>query len=137
MTKEFKLHEMLQRDTIEIAKLSLSNLQLMNDSNYPWFILVPRVTAVVDVYQLSESEQIQYLIESSQLSKILMELYQGKKMNIAALGNMCPQLHIHHIVRFENDIAWPNPVWGAFPAKPYSDDEITEIKKTVLKLLSD
>ena len=128
----FELHEMLTRDCIELVDLPLSKLLLMNDAQYPWFILVPRVANVRDIYQLDWHLQQQFLNESSLLSEVLMETFKGEKMNVAALGNICPQLHVHHIVRFKEDAAWPNPVWGAFPTKPYAEAEITAIKERVL-----
>ncbi|WP_448214292.1 HIT domain-containing protein [Colwellia sp. MEBiC06753] len=128
----FQLHELLVRDCIELIDLPLSKLLLMNDANYPWFVLVPRVDSVQDIYQMDWQQQQQFLNESSMLSEVLMTAFQGDKMNVAALGNVCPQLHIHHIVRFKNDIAWPKPIWGEHPLKPYSADEIAALKAQVL-----
>jgi len=136
MPDTFKLHEFLQRDAIELVDLPLSTLLLMNDSNYPWFVLVPRVDNIQDIYQLDWQQQQQFLNESSMLSEILMQLYQGTKMNVAALGNICPQLHVHHIVRFADDIAWPKPVWGEVAMKPYTDGELAQLKDKVLPALS-
>ncbi len=136
MSDTFQLHEFLQRDAIELVDLPLSTLLLMNDSNYPWFVLVPRVDNVQDIYQLDWQQQQQFLNESSLLSEILMQLYQGTKMNVAALGNICPQLHVHHIVRFADDIAWPKPVWGEVAMKAYSDNELMQVKDKVLPALA-
>ena len=136
MTTEFILHEMLQRDCIELLDLPLCKLLLMNDNQYPWFILVPRVIEAVDLYQLPWHQQQQFLNESSMLSEVLMQVFKGKKMNVAALGNVCSQLHVHHIVRFENDIAWPKPVWGLNPTAPYNDEEIEAIKAKLLPALN-
>jgi len=136
MPDTFKLHEFLKRDAIELVDFPLSTLLLMNDSNYPWFVLVPRVENIQDIYQLDWQQQQQFLNESSLLSEILIQLYQGTKMNVAALGNICPQLHVHHIVRFSDDIAWPKPVWGEFAMKPYTDSELTQLKDKVLPALS-
>lgn len=135
MSDTFQLHELLQRDAIELLALPLSTLLLMNDSNYPWFVLVPRVDNIQDIYQLDWEQQQQFLNESSLLSEILMQLFTGTKMNVAALGNMCPQLHVHHIVRYVDDIAWPKPVWGEFAMKPYTDIEIANLKEKVLPAL--
>jgi diadenosine tetraphosphate (Ap4A) HIT family hydrolase len=136
MSDTFQLHEFLQRDAIELVDLPLSTLLLMNDSNYPWFVLVPRVDNVQDIYQLDWQQQQQFLNESSLLSEILMQLYQGTKMNVAALGNICPQLHVHHIVRFADDIAWPKPVWGEVAMKAYSDNQLMQVKDKVLPALA-
>ena len=135
MSDTFQLHELLQRDAIELLALPLSTLLLMNDSNYPWFVLVPRVDNIQDIYQLDWEQQQQFLNESSLLSEILMQLFTGTKMNVAALGNMCPQLHVHHIVRYVDDIAWPKPVWGEFPMKAYTDIELANLKEKVLPAL--
>jgi diadenosine tetraphosphate (Ap4A) HIT family hydrolase len=137
MSDTFQLHELLQRDAIELLALPLSTLLLMNDSNYPWFVLVPRVDNIQDIYQLDWEQQQQFLNESSLLSEILMQLFNGTKMNVAALGNVCPQLHVHHIVRFADDIAWPKPVWGEFAMKAYSDDELNNLKEKVLPALAE
>lgn len=128
MTTEFKLHELLQRDGIVLSDLPLSQLLVMNDSQYPWFVLVPRVEGVQDVYQMDWQQQQQFLNESSLLSELLMQLFNGDKMNVAALGNVCPQLHIHHIVRFKTDKAWPKPIWGESPMVNYTEQELDELK---------
>lgn len=135
MSDTFQLHELLQRDAIELLALPLSTLLLMNDSNYPWFVLVPRVDNIQDIYQLDWEQQQQFLNESSLLSEILMQLFNGTKMNVAALGNVCPQLHVHHIVRFSDDIAWPKPVWGEFAMKAYTETELKNLKEKVLPAL--
>lgn len=133
---DFILHPMLTNDTITLAELPLSRLLLSNDKQYPWFILVPRVNDIQDIYQLEWQDQLQFLNESSLLSELLMQVFQGDKMNVAALGNVCPQLHVHHIVRFKTDAAWPAPVWGKLPAIKYSVEEIEEIKTTIIPLLN-
>ena len=135
MSDTFQLHDLLKRDAISLVDLPLSSLLLMNDSNYPWFVLVPRVDNIQDIYQLDWQQQQQFLNESSLLSEILMQLFEGTKMNVAALGNMCPQLHVHHIVRYANDIAWPKPVWGEFAMKAYTDSELDDLKDKVLPAL--
>ena len=136
MSNTFQLHALLKRDAIELLELPLSTLLLMNDSNYPWFVLVPRVDDIQDIYQLDWQQQQQFLNESSLLSEILMQLFNGTKMNVAALGNICPQLHVHHIVRFADDIAWPKPVWGEFAMKAYTDSELTLLKEKVMPALT-
>jgi diadenosine tetraphosphate (Ap4A) HIT family hydrolase len=136
MSDTFQIHEMLQRDAIKLLELPLSTLLLMNDSNYPWFVLVPRVENIQDIYQLDWQQQQQFLNESSLLSEVLMQLFNGTKMNVAALGNVCPQLHVHHIVRFADDISWPKPVWGEFAMKAYSEGELQLLKEKVLPALA-
>jgi diadenosine tetraphosphate (Ap4A) HIT family hydrolase len=84
---------------------------------------VPEVTAVSELYQLNQTQQAQFMAESCYLAEQLADLFKADKMNIASIGNIVPQLHIHHIVRYQTDAAWPAPVWGKFPAVPYSDTQ--------------
>ena len=125
----FHLHPRLQADTIEIGCFTLSRLLLMNDSQYPWFILVPMREELTEIYQLSEQDQALLQRESSHLAKALAGIYHADKMNIASIGNIVSQLHVHHVVRYKKDIAWPAPVWGKFEAVPYTDVQIAEIRE--------
>ena len=134
MTKEFELHTDLQRDGIEIADLPLCKLLLCNDSQYPWFIMVPRRAGIKDIYEMDWNDQLQFLNESSAVSEILMQCFNGEKMNVAALGNMTPQLHIHHIVRFKDDPSWPKPIWGQLALVPYSEEQLQSIKSKLLPM---
>ncbi|WP_372760108.1 HIT domain-containing protein [Pseudoalteromonas sp.] len=127
-TPGFELAPELQRDCIELADWPLCKVLLMNDSQYPWFILVPRQANLTEIIDLSDEQQIVYLTESAKLSKLLMSVFTPDKLNVAALGNMVPQLHIHHIVRYKTDAAWPAPVWGKFPAIAYTDEQIAQLK---------
>lgn len=120
----FELASELKRDCIEIADWSLCKVLLMNDSQYPWFILVPKVDGARDIIDLTEQQQNQLQLESRQLQQLIREVFSPYKLNVAALGNIVEQLHIHHIARFKNDVAWPNPVWGAFSAKPYTNAQL-------------
>ena len=124
----FSLAPELQRDCIELADWPLCKVLLMNDSQYPWFILVPREAGLKEIIDLCEAQQVTLLRESAKLSKLLQQVFNPDKLNVAALGNMVPQLHIHHIARFKTDAAWPAPVWGKLPAVPYSDEQITSLK---------
>lgn len=123
----FALHEQLQKDCTVIGELPLCTLLLMNDANYPWFVLVPRREQVREWYELSEVDQPQLLYEANGLAKYLQQKTGAKKMNIGALGNMVPQLHVHVIARFENDAAWPAPVWGKVAAQVYADEKLREM----------
>ena len=136
MPDKFVLHHQLQKDCIEIAEFPLCKLLLCNDSNFPWFILVPRVDGVSDIYELDWAEQQQLLNESSMLSEFLIQEFKGDKMNVAALGNVVPQLHIHHIVRYSSDACWPKPIWGQQAATPYTDEEIRVLKVRIQPKLS-
>ncbi|WP_028081024.1 HIT domain-containing protein [Solimonas soli] len=119
----FALHERLAADTLAVGDWPLSRVLLMNDAQYPWLILVPRRAAVREIYELDEADQWQLLRESSALGRALMTLFPiGEKLNIGALGNLVPQLHVHHIVRWPGDAAWPGTVWGRHPPLPYAAD---------------
>lgn len=120
----FKLHPQLAKDGIVIGDFEVSKLLMINDAAYPWFVLVPRVPNIKDAYQLSEADHQQVTLESRALCLALMQAFGGEKMNVAALGNMVPQLHIHHIVRYAHDPAWPGPIWGVQELSPMSDADI-------------
>ncbi|MCF7964558.1 MAG: HIT domain-containing protein [Methylobacter tundripaludum] len=122
----FQLHPRLEQDCIAIGRFELCRLLMMNDSRYPWFILVPERADLQEIYQLSKVERELLTEESSYLAENLAVLYKADKMNIAAIGNMVPQLHIHHIVRYRTDKAWPAPVWGKFAAVPYTESQIAD-----------
>ena len=123
----FALHDQLQKDCTVIGNLPLSTLLLMNDANYPWFVLVPRREQVREWYELSEVDQRQLLQEANALAKFVQQKPDAKKMNIGALGNMVPQLHVHVIARFEVDAAWPAPVWGKAPAQAYTEGALSKM----------
>jgi diadenosine tetraphosphate (Ap4A) HIT family hydrolase len=118
----FQLDARLENDTKLIAFWPLCDLLLMDDSQYPWCILVPRVANLSEIYQLSLVQRQQLDLESIFLSTTLMDIFKGDKLNVAALGNVVKQLHIHHVVRFADDPTWPAPIWGKLPAKVYSEE---------------
>ena len=120
----FSLHPTLKKDCIELCQLELCRVLLMNDSQFPWLILVPERENMSEIYQLSTADQQQLMRESSYVAEQLAALYHADKMNIAALGNMVPQLHIHHVVRYKADKAWPAPIWGKFDAVVYTGKEL-------------
>ena len=132
----FNLHPQLATDGIELADFPLCKLLLCNDSAYPWFILVPKVADISEIYQLDWQQQQQLLNESSLLSELLMQVFAGEKMNVAALGNVVEQLHLHHVVRFKDDAHWPKPIWGQQALTPYSDEEIATLKAKLLPQLT-
>ena len=131
-----QLHPQLAKDCHELGRFDLCHLLLMNDANYPWFILVPDVADVTEIYQLFQSDQEQLMRESSLLARMLSESFNADKVNIGALGNIVPQLHIHHIARYKADPAWPAPVWGKAAAVPYEDTALAEIKEKVRGFLA-
>ncbi|HEY8096070.1 MAG TPA: HIT domain-containing protein [Methylobacter sp.] len=122
----FQLHPRLEQDCIAIGRFELCRLLMMNDSQYPWFILVPERADLKEIYQLSKEDRQLLTEESCYLAENLAVLFNADKMNIAAIGNMVPQLHIHHIVRYQTDKAWPAPVWGKFDAVPYTEQQIAD-----------
>jgi diadenosine tetraphosphate (Ap4A) HIT family hydrolase len=127
----FELDYRLENDCVFIGALPLCRILLMKDANYPWIILVPQRADISEIYELDEDDQEQLVWESSFVSQRLMKAFNGEKMNIAALGNVVPQLHIHHVVRKMDDPAWPNPVWGAITPKAYYTDELSERVQTL------
>ncbi|HSC74969.1 MAG TPA: HIT domain-containing protein [Pseudomonadales bacterium] len=120
----FELHAQLAKDCTVIGDLPLSKLLLMNDANYPWFVLVPMRADKREWYELGDPDQQQLLQEANALAKFMQGKTDAKKMNIGALGNMVPQLHVHVIARFESDAAWPTPVWGKMSAVPYDEKNL-------------
>lgn len=132
----FALHTQLAKDSVLIGDLPLSRVLLMNDANYPWLVLVPRREEVVELFQLPRIDQQQLLDEITQVSAALAGHFRADKMNIAALGNVVPQLHVHVVVRYNGDAAWPRPVWGAVPAQAYADAALRERVAAIDELLS-
>lgn len=131
----FILDSKLQSDTIFISDLKISRLLLMNDSNYPWLILVPRKADLIELTDLSFDEQTEVLREINIVGKILQENFAAEKLNIAALGNMVKQLHIHVIARKKNDATFPKPVWGNAPSQPYAEADAQQIISKIKSLL--
>lgn len=127
----FTLDPTLAADTFTLAESELNLLLLMNDTRYPWCILVPKRADMREIYQLTSHEQATLLAESSLLAKTLMDEFVLDKMNIGALGNVVSQLHVHHVGRLTTDDAWPKPVWGQFPAKAYSVQQKTDTTRRI------
>ncbi|MEH6822506.1 MAG: HIT domain-containing protein [Motiliproteus sp.] len=133
----YQLHPQLAKDCVVLGRFSLCDLLLMNDANYPWFILVPRLADVGEIYHLSAKDQQQLMHESCVLASNLADIFNADKMNIAALGNVVPQLHIHHVVRYQGDPCWPAPVWGRTDPKYYASAQIEALRERVNTLLAD
>ena len=117
------LHQKLASDSFFVADLKLCQVLLMNNSLYTWLILVPRVGNAKEIIDLSNDNRHLLMDEISQTSEIMQDLFKPDKLNIAALGNQVPQLHIHIIARFIGDASWANPVWGG-KTEPYQDANI-------------
>ena len=130
------IHPQLMQDCQLLGRFTLSHLLLMRDANYPWCILVPDRDDISEIHQLSETDQQQLLRESSLLSLAMESAFSPDKLNIAALGNVVPQLHLHHIARYRTDAAWPAPVWGRVPAKPYLEYELEAVVHSLTSLLT-
>ena len=131
----FILHPQLAADCEWVCDLSLCRVLLLKDANYPWLVLVPQVPDCKEIIDLSESQQILLWQESAKVSGVLQALFKPDKLNVAALGNVVSQLHIHHIVRYRNDVSWPKPVWGQHPAKTYESNQLTERLTQIARLL--
>ncbi|MEI7795395.1 MAG: HIT domain-containing protein [Methylococcaceae bacterium] len=133
----FQLHPQLQKDCFVIGKFELCQVLLVNDSQFPWFILVPQRNEIREIYQLETADQITLIRESSYLAEKLAVIFNADKLNVAAIGNVVPQLHLHHVVRYQTDKAWSAPIWGKFAAIPYTEQQRNQIlaRLTPLELL--
>ena len=123
----FQLHPRLDGDTVTIATLELSRVLLMNDRRFPWIILVPQRLDVSEIHDLGGDDRVLLIDEIARVSNALTILFKPKKINVGALGNIVPQLHIHVVARSPGDAAWPGPVWGCGEAVVYGDDALTEM----------
>ncbi len=132
----FSLDPRLQQDTLTVGDFPLCRLLLMNDAQYPWFILVPRRAAVSELFDLDANDQLTLWQETTTLAAALKDSFAADKMNVATLGNMVSQLHMHVIVRTRADAAWPAPVWGKLPAQPYSEAQLAEVLARLRRLLA-
>jgi diadenosine tetraphosphate (Ap4A) HIT family hydrolase len=119
MMASFTLHTQLAKDTVPVGDLALARVLLANDANYPWLILVPRRPGLTEIIDLEPNEQIQLLGEVDAAARVLKSVTECEKLNIAALGNVVAQLHVHVIGRRHSDAAWPKPVWGIAPPSSY------------------
>ena len=120
------LHPQLADDTAPVIELPLCEVRLMDDANHPWLVLVPRVADIVELIELDPAQRAQLTTEIDAACHALKALFKPDKLNVAALGNMVPQLHVHVIARYKTDIAWPRPVWGVANARPYGPEELIE-----------
>lgn len=133
----FEMDKQLLSDTVALGDFSLCRVLLMNDSRYPWLILVPRCAAVSEVFDLTIEQQQQLWQETNQIGQVLKNLFHADKINIATLGNVVKQLHMHVVVRMQNDAAWPAPVWGKGEAQPYAESLIVQLRSRLHAALSD
>lgn len=126
MDSGWSLHPQLDRDTVSLGDLPLARVLVNNDANYPWLILVPRRPDLVEMIDLDDAAQAQLMAEVARVAHALRDVTSCHKLNIAALGNAVPQLHVHVIARFRHDAAWPNPVWNVVPRRDYRREELDE-----------
>lgn len=131
----FVLDSRLQQDSLVLGDFPLCRLLLSKHANYPWFILVPRRADISEVFQLEGDDQQQLWSETSYLAEALQAAFAADKMNVAALGNVVSQLHMHVIVRYRDDAAWPAPVWGKCQAQAYTDEQVEGIRQRLRAVL--
>ena len=120
----FTLHQQLEHDSIFVSNLSLCQVRLINHRELTWILLIPRVANISELYELSDMQQHELMVEIQKVSKMLKTHFPCDKLNVATLGNKVPQLHIHVIARRKDDPYWPNPAWGN-PLLPYQPEEKT------------
>ena len=132
---DWQLDPQLAADTHPVAHLPLSELRLMDDANHPWLILVPRVAGAVEWIDLDDAAQAGLTREIALASRALQAAFKPHKLNVAALGNVVSQLHVHVIARYRDDAAWPRPVWGSATAKPYTPETLVERVATLQRNL--
>jgi diadenosine tetraphosphate (Ap4A) HIT family hydrolase len=132
----YELHPQLAADTHPLAALELCELRLMDDANYPWLILVPRVPAAREMIDLDQAQRHRLTDEIDLAARLLREAFRPHKLNVAALGNLVPQLHVHVIAREETDPAWPAPVGGRVAARPYPPEALVERVRLLRDLLA-
>jgi len=131
----FLLDSRLKADTVEVCQMDLCYVGLLNDARYPWLVLVPRVSGLVEIVDMNRQDRLGLWEEVENCCDILRNLYPDCKLNIGALGNIVRQLHIHVVARHDGDAAWPGPVWGAGIAEPYGDDRASELIREIRKAL--
>jgi diadenosine tetraphosphate (Ap4A) HIT family hydrolase len=125
------LHPQLERDTVVVGELSLSRVLAMKDANYPWLILVPREAGAIEIIDLDDEKQAELMDEIALLARVLRDITACDKLNIAAIGNVVPQLHVHIIARRRTDAAWPRPVWGTVPPRTYEPAALDQFIQSI------
>ena len=134
--QEFSLDPRLAADTLPVADLPLSAVLLARDANYPWLIMVPRRAGLVEIVDLRDAERATLMREIADVSEALRAAVRCDKLNVAALGNSVPQLHVHVIARRHDDAAWPGPIWGAAPARVYGEGEAEALAASLAERLT-
>jgi diadenosine tetraphosphate (Ap4A) HIT family hydrolase len=135
LSPAWSLHPQLERDTTPLGDLPLSRVVVINDANFPWLLLVPRRPGVIELIDLDDVERAQLMTEIALVSRALKEVTECDKLNVAALGNVVPQLHVHVVARRKTDKAWPKPVWGVAPAISHDAQELDRFMDAMKKKL--
>jgi diadenosine tetraphosphate (Ap4A) HIT family hydrolase len=131
----FILHPRLAADTVPLGRLQLSLVLLMNDATYPWVVVVPGRPAVREIFQLDQTDRTTLIEEIATVSRALDDAFRPDKLNVAALGNLVSQLHVHVVARFRSDPAWPAPIWGKAPSRPYEQAELADVRERLTRRL--
>jgi diadenosine tetraphosphate (Ap4A) HIT family hydrolase len=133
----FTLHPTLAQDTVEVARLALCRVLLLRDRRFPWLVLVPEREAVREIHELPAGDRALLIEEIARASGVLARLFSPDKLNVGALGNLVPQLHVHVVARFTADAAWPGPIWGSGAAEPYPAPELAELRERLAAAFDD
>jgi len=133
--EDVALDERLAQDSYPVTELPLCQLRLMDDARYPWLMLIPRRRGVSEVFELDEADQQQLWREASRVGQAFKAFLGADKLNVASLGNVVPQLHVHLVLRRQDDEAWPGPVWGQGEPRRYDLDELAAMRDRVLALV--
>ena len=134
--REFTLDPQLKADSVPLCQLELCSVRLMKDANFPWLLMVPKRFGMAEVIDLAKQDQHILMDEIADVSAALRQVTGCDKLNVAALGNMVRQLHVHVIARYNDDAAWPGPIWGKVDMKPYEADKDTELVQKIRNALS-
>ena len=130
-SENFQLDARLENDSFLICELDLCQIRLINDAQFTWVLLVPMLNGAIEINDLDHDSQQQLWRESSLVSRVLQSEFAPHKLNIAAIGNVVSQLHVHHICRFKDDLAWPAPVWGKQAMVAYQPAQRNLIIRTI------
>jgi diadenosine tetraphosphate (Ap4A) HIT family hydrolase len=133
----FAIHPTLARDTVEVARLPLCRVLLMNDRRFPWLILVPERESLREIHDLPPADRSTLIEEITRAGQVLVRLFQPDKLNTGALGNIVPQLHVHVVARYVIDAAWPGPVWGSGAAVVYPASGLEEMRGRIAKAFAE
>jgi len=131
----WSLHPQLAATTRVAGDLPLCRVLAADDANFPWLLLVPRRLGAVEIIDLDDAQRMQLMAEIAQVSAALKQLTACDKLNVAAIGNVVPQLHVHVVARWKRDAAWPKPVWGAVPPMPYASGELESLMERLRRAI--